>query len=242
MYLSTMDDIRKEYELIVGRDQVTIRMNAKRYGKFYLPDDEGDIELWAKFQVMTVDRFWVIEKLTLREVEHDRVVESDYDSEEVRRQIVRYQLVDWNVGIPLEHDEEEKLTEACWRAVLRLPAPLVGAFVDHYIDSYMIKKQEEKVIDRQCATLFAKNSRGVENPCEAIALFCVLGNMWEKFGINRFQLKDLSYREYVMLRMVLNREIEKQKAQMAASRRQSRTRIAGRDGKTRPSRGVVVEE
>jgi len=243
MYLNITDDeqIRKEYELFAGGDDIKISINAKKHGKSFLPDPDGKIVLWAKFRKMTVENYWFIEKLMKFEVERDKHVEVEYDMEEGKRQILRFQLTGWNLPLELRFDENDYLTEDCLKEVLHLPAPLVGVFVDKFIDTYTVSYDEQTEIDKQCASLFARNSRGVENACEAVTLFCVLGNMWEKFGINRFQLKNLPYKEYVMMRMVLSREIDKQRAEVASRKRKGATKIAGAGGKVRPSKGVTVE-
>jgi len=89
--------------------------------------------------------------------------------------------------------------------------------------------------------LFGRNSRGVVDACEAISAFCTLGNFWEKFGIGKgVPIHEMPYKEYVMLKMVINKENEASKIQNAP--RKPLTRIAGPSGRPRASRGIVVED
>jgi len=240
---TTVDEeqLRKEYQLLCHQDTVRVQVKARRHGKSWLPDADGDHSIWAKLRRMDVGDFWMIERFTTRTEEIDGKPIVDYDGEEMKRQILRFQLLDWNMGVPLTFDDSGRLTEECWKVVMQQPAPLVDALVTEYQSTYIVTMSEEQKIDRQCAVLFSPKTRGVDDACEAVTLFCVLGNMWEKFGINRFQIKKLPYREYVMLRMVLQREIDHRKAQTGAKRRRDAVRIAGPGGRTRPSRGITIE-
>ena len=71
-----------------------------------------------------------------------------------------------------------------------------------------------------------------------VTLFCTLGNFWEKFGLNRFDLKKLPYKEFLMLRVMMQKEGEAMKRNQPQHNKGSNTRIAGPGGRTRPSRGI----
>ena len=131
------------------------------------------------------------------------------------------------------------MTRGCYQRVANIPAPLMDAFLDGFEERISITDEEEQTIMRQAAVLFSKDSRGVTNACEAVSLYCTLGNQWEKFGLNREALPRLPQREYIMLKMMLNKESESMKTQARASKPPT-TRIATGGGRVRSSRGVRV--
>ena len=226
MYLNTtLKEIEEEYKIIAEEEDITINISAKKFHNI-LKDTIGQV--WFKFKTMTVEDFWFIDKY------------AKSDSEEFKKLILKYQVLDCNLDIKLEFTNNI-LTDESWEKLLELPAPLIDAFVEKYQETYLIDDDEAKKIERQSAILFSPNSRGVDDACEAITLFCVLGNFWEKFGINRFDLKKLSYKEYVQLRAVLSREIDRTKAQQNRQKNKAKTRIAGPGGRTRPSQGITIE-
>jgi len=237
----TIQDHEREFEMITSPDKIHVSIPVVKKNGMWLPNENGKDEIWADFRKMTVDDYWTIESLTKKEITVDGGKKiSDHDIDEAKALNLKFMLLDWNMSIDLCFDESGWITEECHKKIMLMPGPIMEALVSKYQDSYMISVEEEKQIDRQCSILFSKNSRGVENAAEAITLFCVLGNFWEKFGINRFDLKKLPYKEYVMLRMVLSREIDNTK-RSAKSNNHSGTRIAGPGGRTRPSRGVTIE-
>lgn len=224
MFLNTTtEEIKEEYKLIAGDEEIKIEIPASKF--FRIVKDTNGM-LWFKFKIMTVENYWFIEKYAKE------------DSEEFKKLILKYQIIDCNLDIDLEF-ENEILTDKSWKELLNLPAPLLSEFVNKYQDSYLMDREEEIKLERQTAILFSPNTGGVENACETIKLYCVLGNFWEKFGINRFDLKKLSYKEYIGLRMVLNNQIDRTKATQKQHKK-PQTMIAGMGGRTRPSRGIQI--
>ena len=122
-----------------------------------------------------------------------------------------------------------------------LPAPLLEAILEKYEDTVHLSDEEEATINKQASILFAKNSQGVENACEAVSLFCNLGNFWEKFGIDRFNIKKLPYREYVMLKIMISKENSATAARNAAAS-SKKTGNVSIGGKVQKSRGVVIPD
>lgn len=234
-YLNIMDNkYRDEYEMIVGNNFHVISLSCRKHGKYYLPDIFGNFKIWFKFREMTVENYWMIDKIT-------RIDNENTDYEEFVKLFLKFQLVEWNLNIKLEFDNNGWLTDKCFKDVLALPFPLIETFINKYQETFIIDKEYEKIIDRQCGVLFSKNSRGVENACNAISLYCIMSNMWEKFGLNRFDLKNLSYREYHELRLILSKESDKHRAERSADDRRKRTNIVGKGGKSRASRGITIE-
>lgn len=225
---TTVDDIKKEYRVLAMNKTIGIEILCSKHGKYLLPDKDGNKIVSVEFKNMTVDNYWFIDKI------------SNKDYEYFKKYVFKFCLIRWNLDEILEIDNEI-LTDDCLNRIMKLPAPLMNAIFEKYQESYIINDEEEQEITRQSAILFSKNTSGVSDACEGITLFCVLGNFWEKFGINRFDIKNLSYKEYVMLRMILNNEVDKTKATRRREEKKAKTMIAGPGGKTRPSRGITVE-
>ena len=74
-----------------------------------------------------------------------------------------------------------------------------------------------------------------------VSLFCNLGNFWEKFGIDRFNIKKLPYREYVMLKIMISKENSATAARNAAAS-SKKTGNVSIGGKVQKSRGVVIPD
>jgi hypothetical protein len=233
----------KEWELLQISDEVQVCEKCTWDGSFLLPKEEGDIEVRAVFKTMTHGDYKEIEMACRCEIEQPKgppLVQMDYEVS--RKLILQRMLLRWNLDMELEHDERTGwLTDECLERVCRLPAPLVTALMCQYENTLGITADEEKLIDRQAAILFAKNSKGVKNACEAVSLYCTSSGFWDKFGLNRFDLNGLPQREFIMMRIMLSKDNEAQTRQMnEANRPVSNTRIAGPGGKSRPSRAVVV--
>ena len=242
MYLSLMNDkeIRKEWEILTASDVVRVCVRVKWIDGICLPDSGGTEKVWATFRRLTCGDYWEIEEKALISVGEGRAETRYIDNETTKRMMVERLLVDWSLDIPLQIDEETGcLTKDSFERAMSISAPLMSALLTEYEKSNEISEEEQKKADRQGAILFSKDSKGVSNACETVSLFCTLGNFWEKFGLNRFDLRSLPYREFVMLRMMMQKEGEAMKAQ-TRSRPSGASKIAGPGGRVRPSRGVVV--
>ena len=115
---------------------------------------------------------------------------------------------------------------------------MMEAFLDRFEQSIQVTEQEEKMMERQSAVLFGKTGRGVADACEAVSLFCTLGNFAEKFGIDRFQLPGLPMREYTLLKMMIGKEGDASRRNNTMGKPKANTRIATAGGRIRPSRAV----
>ena len=206
-----------------------------------LPSPSGDREEEAVFSVVTFGDNHAIEKAVTSEMDvgDGRTKVSVADLNEYKRLLVKRSLLSWTLDIPVERDASGWMTKECYERVSRIPAPLMAAFLRGLEDSMDVTDDEERRIDRQSALLFSRTGRGVADACEAVSMFCTLGNYWEKFGLNKFELPKLPYKEYLLLKIMLGKEAE---ASRVASRPKpgSTTKIAGAGGRVRPSRGVTV--
>jgi len=184
--------------------------------------------------MMTLEDNEVMGRLALRKNGDEEKI----DVEELRRLTVRRLLLDWDLDIPIER-EGEWLTKRCFDRVMRVSAPLLSAFLHEYEKKVSVTEDEEREIRQQAIVLFSPNSNGIKDACEAVTLFCNYGNFYEKFGLNKWDMKGLTYREYLLLRLMMGHEMEKNKKQMKQPANKPRTKIAGKNG-PRASRGIVI--
>ena len=242
MSLNLMDkQVRAEWEALAILDAVYVEVNCKKLGECLYPSEDGDEVMKAAFRTMTFNDYSQIDcdAMVETEIELGTIMTTDFELFEVL--LLNRMLIGCNC-VELEHDEETGwLTDESYKRFAELPAPLVEAFLNRYEMSINLTDEEELVMDRQAAILFAKNSRGVSNACEAVSKYCTFAGFWDKFGLNRFDLEKLSYREFMMLKFILGKDNESHAAAMRESSRPvSGTRVAGAGGRTRPSRAIVV--
>lgn len=242
MSLSTTveEQARREMMTMEAPDQVRVSIRVTWRHGLCLPSKEGREEQ-AVFQVLTFGDNLVMEKVCAYQVPVGRGhMVTEYDVQEMRRLFVKRNLLEWTLPIPIER-QDGWMTPEGYEKVSQIPGPLMEAFLDKFEDHMAITREEEEVINRQSSVLFSKNSSGVADACEAVRLFCTLGNFWEKFGLDRHSMMDLPYREYIMLKMMQGREAESIRRETKAQRTRSQTKIvAGHGGRVRPSQGIVV--
>jgi|ETNvirnome_2_300_1030623.scaffolds.fasta_scaffold15734_2 hypothetical protein len=232
---------KREMELLEAPDQVRLQVRVSCVRGFYLPDSDGDKEEAAVFKVLTFGDNTVMERVCAYQVPvgpGQNVTE--YDVHEMRRLFVKRNLLEWSLPVPIER-ENGWMTKESYQRVSRVSAPLLEAFLDKFEDHMAITKTDEEKMSRQASVLFSKNSHGVADACEAVRMFCTLGNFWEKFGLTRHSIMDLPYREYVMLKMMMGKESESIKRESRGNKPRAQTKIiAGHGGRVRPSQAVVV--
>jgi len=223
--------------------KVRVEIEVGRVGDCFVPVAGGDEVVWAVFKGMTYGEYSRIDAdCTTAYVSVRNRMELIRDLQEMRRQIVRRMLLEWSLPISLDRDMETGwLTDESFGCVCRLPGPLVTGLVHKYEISLDMTKKEAAVIDRQCALLFGKNARGVENPCEAVMLYCSMSNFWDEFGLSRKDLEELPYLDYIRLKVMLNQKgVHISRQSKASDSSVPKAKIAGAGGKVRPSRGKVV--
>jgi len=199
----------REWRALSGSELVTIKVQATKHGDICLPCGNGELDVWAKFARMSCGDYWDLEsEVSVRvELGGGRDFTTYVDMYELRRQFVRRFLREWNLDVPLEFDKETGwLTKECFDRVGALPGPLLMFMATKYEEDVFPGEAEQLEIDKQCALLFSERSVGVAEPCETVALYCVTTNFWDKFGLNRQDLRNLSYRDFIRLRLMVHRE------------------------------------
>lgn len=242
MSITAEEIARREIALMEAPDKVPVSITATNVCGFLLPRavEEG-VEVSAVFKTWTYGDNQIIEQACKYPAKREDGKEIEQvDINEMRRLMVKRNLLEWSLDIPIER-ENGWLTTDCYKRVGGVPGPLLESLILEYEKSFMITQNEEKTITKQCAILFNKNGRGVAEACEAVSMFCTYGNFNEKFGLSREQLSELPYKEYMMLRMVMGRESEAMKRQNKGSKdHHAATRVAMGSSKIRASRGKRI--
>lgn len=237
------DQWEKEWRQLACPERVDVEVPVRWVGSFCVPCASSEEQVSASFLRMTYRDNQILSAMCEITVQGERGEQKETDYNRMRLLMVRRCLVEWSLGLPLDR-EDGWLTRESFERVLRLPAPLVDAFVFGYERHVGISDDEEATMTRQAAILFSPNTGGVTDACPAVSLFCNLGNFWDKFGLNRFELAELPYLEFVRLKMMISKENAAQRRK--GSRRgsgagfRSETRVVGPGGRIRPSRAVVV--
>jgi len=243
MSITVEELARKEWEAMQDPTRVRVRIGVKWFGSICLPCSLKDCkeEHEAVFKTLTYGDNALIEKVCTYEGEIERgIKKNQVDVIEMRRLIVKRNLLEWTLPIKIEREEGWMCPES-YEKISLVPAPLMDAFLDEFESRCSVSSKDEQMISRQATVLFGKNSSGVADACEAVSLFCTYGNYSEKFGIDRESLIGLPYREYLMLKMMVNHENKATAQQQTQSRSTSHTKIAGMgSSRIRPSRGVSV--
>jgi hypothetical protein len=246
MSITAEEIARREFAFLEAPDRVPVKITATNVCGFLLPrsvaDDDRELtEVTAVFKIWTYSDNQIIDRACRYSAKRgDGKDVEQTDVNEMRRLMVKRNLLEWSLDIPIER-ENGWMTPDSYKRVGSIPAPLLEALVLEFEQSFMITTSEEKTITKQCAILFNKNGRGVSNACDAVSMFCTYGNFNEKFGLTREELTDLPYKEYQMLRMVMGREGEAAKrASKTGKDHHAATRVAMGSTKVRASRGKRI--
>lgn len=239
--MTSIEVAKKEIGAIENPNRITVRIRVSWLDNLCLPDVNGNQEEFAVFQNLTVGDNFAIEKASSYEivVGDGAAIVTTTEMNEYRRLLVRRNLLTWSLDIPIER-EDDWITDRCWNRVKNLPGPLMDAFLDGFEEQTSLSAKEADRMAKEAISLFSPTSRGITDACEAVSLFCTLGNYWEKFGIDRDKLPKMPYKEYLMLKMMLGKESDAHRRNTSPKPSTSNTMIS-MGGKTRPSRGTRME-
>jgi hypothetical protein len=239
--MAEIEDILNEYRSMVRPSIMEVRFSVEKFQGFYLPNINGSEEIVAKFRTLTFDDHNIIYQMATKLVKDEKA--KDYvtitDYMEMKKLALRRQLISWNLGIEIEYDGAW-IREDIFERICNVSGPLLMKMLSMYEEMSNLTQDEEEMMTRQSGLLFSGGAGGVASPCEAVSMYCNLSRFWDKFGLNKNDLKELSYREYLMLRTMSVNDDEAQRRASKAASTTSNTRVAGKGGKIRGSRGVKV--
>jgi len=237
--ISVEEMAKRELDLVGPENVVRVRVKVRWHGNLCVPDENGKDEEESVWKVLTYMDHWVMDKACSYEAPRpDGKTQQETDYNEMRRLMVKRNLLSWSLDVPIVRSNGWMMTD-CYDRVSRVFAPLMDAFISGFEDKSRITDKEEEEIEMQSAALFNAKG-GIANACEAVSLFCTLGNYWEKFGLDKGKLAEIPYREYVMLKMMITRESSSVKSRSKSSHDTPKCKVVGPGGKVVPSRGTVI--
>ena len=146
---------------------------------------------------------------------------STYNYEKMKLFYLQYLFRSWSFEEEMRFDEEGKLTENSFKKLLNLHPVILRELTTGLFD-YVLSEEDSITIAKQAHLLFAKN-QSVSNPHRMISLYCNLSEMWNKFGLNYFDLKRLPLYERNALKRILSQENQIRSAEIKAMEAKSKT-------------------
>lgn len=234
----TPEMFKERQYLFANPEEIRVDIALRKVDNTYIVDPKGDIKEHAFFKVLTMGDFQIFEKLCNFEVSvHKKGRMQEMDFSVFRKSLLRKNLLRWSLG-DIQR-ENGWITEKCWQSMVNVSGNIVNGLLNEFEWSFHISKDEEMKLERQSISLFAKNGRGVDNPCEGVSLFCMASGMYEKFGLSYYSsIRDMPYKDYRLIRMVSEHESQAIRRDSKTHKR-SPTKIAGTRG-TRESKGTSV--
>lgn len=127
-----------------------------------------------------------------------------YDYFEMKMIFLRSMFRSWSFQEEMTFDEEGKLDDNSFQKLLHLHPAILRELTGQLFD-YTLTEEDEIQIAQQSHFLFAKHT-SVMNPHRMISLYCTLAEMWDKFGLNYFDLMKLPLYEKNALKKILSFE------------------------------------
>lgn len=148
-----------------------------------------------------------------------------HNTDKMKMFYLRYMFKSWNFDMEMTWEDDGGLSEDSFGKLLSLHPKILREIVKN-LDKYSLSDEDSATIVRQSHLLFKKNGGPVSSPHKMISLYCSLTEMWQKFGLNYFDLKKMPVYERNALRKIIS--VEKQiDAQEAKTRElEARTKNA----------------
>lgn len=124
----------------------------------------------------------------LHEIKLSRTSINRYDMPKMRKWQIRHFLKQWSFDEPLTFKGELLDDESTERA-MRLPSNILNIVLSHLQNDSMTDEEKNEVA-RQSALLFG-NAGSVTNAHPMLSLYVLMSDMWQKFGLNYFDLQKL---------------------------------------------------
>lgn len=106
----------------------------------------------------------------------------------IREWLLRHQVKGWTFREKLTF-ENGMLDDSSFEKVMSLPGPVLSRIIGQF-NKDMLSDDEKNDIARQSVLLFG-SAGTVENPHPLVSLYVTLSDMWQKFGLNYFDLQRL---------------------------------------------------
>jgi hypothetical protein len=198
-----VDDIINA-ECKYGSDTCLIKTHASLYQNILLPDSDGNIEIKAVFNKMTVHDSLTLDRLSYSKQDNDNISSIDYTV--YRSLLLRRCLISLD-----ENVFERKngwIVEEDWNKIKNYNAMILNHIMYEFEMTTVLTEEEESQIERQSVALFGTDAGKVNNPNPSISMYCTLLSVWDKFGLNIETLKSMKNSDYLKIREIMSKEAE----------------------------------
>jgi len=127
-----------------------------------------------------------------------------YSRGKMRMFYLRRMFRSWSFREPARFDSDGTPDKSTWRLLLSLDPKILMRLTDN-VFSYTISQDDEIAFARQGLMLFGRH-QSVSSPHPMISLYCTLADMWNKFGLNYFDIMRMPLYERNALRRILSIE------------------------------------
>jgi len=189
---------------------VVLRIGVTKRGGVYMQDENGEETLTACFKKMTIDDNMAIERLSYEKKSNENGMDISASNFLIYRTILLRRLL-----LSIDDFKPERkngwIVEKDWNIIKNYNGMIVSHLVDEYEKSISVSDDDEKLLGRQSAVLFGVDNGKVSNPHPGISMYCTLGSIWEKFGIDVSKLGDMTFDKFLLIKQIMGSEAEQQR-------------------------------
>lgn len=164
-----------------------------------------DFGIWSKIEEASLENFKVNEHETIKK----------YNRSKMKLAFLRAAFVSWTFEEEMCF-EDGILADASYAKLVSLH-PLILDRLTELMDKVYLSDSDEEVLAKQSFQLFDSKSSGVSNPHPMISLYCMLSMMWDKFGLNYFDLQKFPSYERNALRRICEIENKVRQTELKAA-------------------------
>lgn len=148
------------------------------------------------------------------------------NSNKMKRFYLRYMFRSWSFNESMCFQADGGLDDESFDKLMSLHPAILRELVKKIYD-YTLSEEDEATIVKQSHLLFKKGG-SVNCPHKMIALYCTLSDMWDKFGLNYFDLKKMPIYEKNALRKIITIEKQIESQEMKMKDLQNKAKSRGR--------------
>jgi len=189
---------------------IVIRMNLSNKTGVWLPCSNGETEIIACFKKMTVEDNLIIESLSFENKTSKNGINISSSNYLIYKTLlIRRLLLKINDFVP--ERKNDWIIEKDWIRIKKCNAMILNTLINEYEVKLMKSEDDMKIVERQSSILFGSDNGRVLNPHPSISMYCMLGSIWEKFGLDISKLKNMSFDNYLCLKQIMSIETEQQR-------------------------------
>lgn len=209
--LQTIDD-EVSMESDNGNGFVEVKFDVSMMDNVCLPSDTSNTSVIFLFKEKSVQDERDIEKKAFVVSEVNKIDNSSIDMALYKRLMLRkclYKVNDWI----LKRDNGWIVKED-WEKLINLSAPIINSALVLFDIFTSLKEDEEKLIERQSAGLYASANGSVLNPHPVLSYYLSSVGLWDKLGIGNGTVDNMKLKDYVGYRIISSAESEAMRRSM----------------------------